>query len=862
MEQISIRNVSNEQIYDSYMGILRISPNLIEGQQIDDTTLLFSNPKDGDADRKIILSDSDGNELGAYFTSKVQKKSVIVDKDGNREEKDVINVAFNVDDTAYVVKNYSIRSTLIVNDKNTNVDSRIMPILVFSKNTNRAIGDTYNVISYPIESPHDDSYFNSLNKKSLIDYNSSVPVYEQLETALYNKPKSWYDANITNNDVVQIDGKVAYTYNKDYESVPIVYTNDYVLGSYSGHTIANIDDDIVSKFIGNSDENNKLTLGSGESVYTRLSYIPLDKIIWSFINELLSGELRHYDGRYQNLGIGQNESLTMELFGKANVDDEIKSNAPIIGTSTTQGTIVYHAMPFRRFAFHLLRQELRNKTDDNNISGSLKTYATAGKITAIPKKTPGFINMLSKEYILCDGKEINYSNYPSMNTENSSLFKVDEKGITIRNNNKPVENTDWQNNVNVYSAIKNSNLVDGKLKTPHLLALDQTAMRFIRGINWIEKNKKGVNSPISFDEDIIEYVNNDYPIQIVENSDWGKTKKNISQTGNYRTNIDFKLSKTKHCHYLFYKSASANQTAIVKNNPDGETNDVNKLPYASGQTQFSNFGIVGNSTSIAVKSPVNYQDSEPYRPFFWNSDATTTSVSYKTGTAIGGSETSGGAMHSALDGVAQVRYSFKKHAVNDNGTHLMNNIASHTPVPSAGLFAWKVTKDDKTFNAGQGAATTQNTVAYELANNKYVIQNEAETLISNDKNVRYYQLNQMNKAEGLAPIAYKGGTENAKTYSMTVSSESRSTGDLGTRARYKATFQAYTGAYEIKRDSGGVITTDVPRCVTSLPIIDIMNEINNPSQEIEKVTTGNGNVNVITDLSQPPSINMLPLFKI
>lgn len=41
-DRYNIRNVSQREIYDSYMGILRISPNIINGKWEDDPTELLT----------------------------------------------------------------------------------------------------------------------------------------------------------------------------------------------------------------------------------------------------------------------------------------------------------------------------------------------------------------------------------------------------------------------------------------------------------------------------------------------------------------------------------------------------------------------------------------------------------------------------------------------------------------------------------------------------------------------------------------------------------------------------------------------------------------------------------------------------
>ena len=66
-EPFTVRNVSQKQIYQSFMGILRISPN--EGE--DDPTALLST-----IDAQIKLTDSDGNVLPITFIPKSDGKNI------------------------------------------------------------------------------------------------------------------------------------------------------------------------------------------------------------------------------------------------------------------------------------------------------------------------------------------------------------------------------------------------------------------------------------------------------------------------------------------------------------------------------------------------------------------------------------------------------------------------------------------------------------------------------------------------------------------------------------------------------------------------------------------------------------------
>ena len=78
-ERFNTRNVKNKEIYDSYMGILRISPNEIMGTDVDDPTQLLNTLYNEDEKRRtvIILSDSDGNILPVTFQPRAFNTTVV-----------------------------------------------------------------------------------------------------------------------------------------------------------------------------------------------------------------------------------------------------------------------------------------------------------------------------------------------------------------------------------------------------------------------------------------------------------------------------------------------------------------------------------------------------------------------------------------------------------------------------------------------------------------------------------------------------------------------------------------------------------------------------------------------------------------
>lgn len=792
MEQITLRDVGNKQIYDSYMGILRISPNTLDGEIIDDTYLFLSNPKvkvsDTEiADRKIILSDSDGFELGAYFIPRV-KSTVLLDE----SKKNLINVTYHVDSELFVSQSLHARSTIIVN--NENQQDKVSPLQVYVKNKNYT-SEVFDVVTYPIESPHDESYFNAGNKLKMIDYDSSVSLTEQMESALYNQSKEWYDNNVLAENKVKIDGKVIFTTNKDDEEVPILYTKDYILGSYNGHT-ARMTDSIKDRIIGSSSVSDKLE--NDKSVITKLSFIQLDEIVWDCLRETLSGQIRHKEGRYTALGPTKDARLTDVLFHSTVLPEKVSLTAPILGTGISPGIVMHHAMRFSRFAFHILRQELKNYISENNasaISKDYQSYIDSGKITPIKSKVKGFINNLTKEYLLCDGKEITYENYPYINTTNNVIFQVDDHGNPLRDENgKPLLSTDYQGKANVYNAIKESHK-DKLLKTPSLLPIDQNNMRYIRGLNWSTgPGQFGEYAPMDVDRQYAtELGENNVKIKILDDDTYGAAAKNFTETGNYRGNTDYKLQKRKHYHFLFYNSASSAASLT------GKTKSVGTIlsPYMAWY----------------------------YRPYYWC-------------TALGSGQ---------VDAKIIANYSFYKHNVY-NGKHYTNSFIGKTPIPSAGMWAWKLDKD-----TGEMKGWNETSVK------SYYIQNKAQDKISDNLEERKKQLIQMNMAEAMAPIATKGGCTSALTTVQHVAcKKSESTGHHN---RMDVLWQSYTGGYSVQADKN--VPGDIYRYVTSLPmeIEEIEHQVNNKEEEIT-IQMGDKKITNSRVSSDPPSVVLLPLFKI
>lgn len=819
VEEISLRDVGNEQIYDSYMGILRISPSKLDNQLTDSMSLFLSNPiTEEDSERQAILSDSDGTKIGAYFTTKVRTTKV-KNASGKEEEQDVINVVTHATTHLFSSNSLNIRSTLIVNKENQ--EKKISPIQIYHESESKP--GIFDVLLYPIDSPNDASYFNAENKLNLIDYNNSKDVHTQLNEALYNQPKSWYDSKITSEHQVKIGNDFIYTQNKFYEQVPILYTKDYILGQYRGHT-ARVTDDIKTKLVDGAVGPERLE--NNNSLVTKLSFIRLDSLVWDVLHEALEGDLRHSDGRYSFLGIGENESISERLFNSINPPAE---NAPILGTGISPGIVMNHVMPFRRFIFHVLRQEVRNSADEGNnyqnLRNGVKQYVEANKITPVAKLDPGFVNPLTKEFVICDGKELTYENYPSINTDNKSLFQHNEKGVVKRdaNTKKPLKATTKSDIYNALAASNNSTAPDaykGKVVVPSLLALNQKSPRYIRGLNWIETSHE--NNPdkiINFSE-TLTYKNNDKKHEVVLNSDYGLTQKNFVNPGVYRAQVDWKACEQHHKHRCFYNSASWNRDNPTKNNyGEAEGPTIKPRPFWARHNYLRDRWYVSDLLTgwvnekeieeLTVLPPIKFDILED--------------------------------MKDDKKKPMLMDYSFTKHA-SVNGQVYQNAWQKCTPVPFAGLFAWKV----------NGSTQTVDTVK-----NNYVIQNSSQTAISSTASTRLNQLEQINFAEALAPISNKGGY---KVMGITTFIGCTRKHHARTR-RYRENFEEQVGAYNILRTTASA-KDEIPRCVTSLPVMNPDKKASNPKETPYKMKIGNVEVTPDMDLSFPPTTVLLPLFKI
>lgn len=703
-DRYNVRNVAQKEVYDSYMGILRISPNSYIGKDIDDPTDMLNTLVDfegyfQDHNRyesiKVRLSDSDGNILPVTFLPNTFKSTVLRIENGVEHFvlEDVINITTDISRYLYASNNLTVRSTIhLENDTDTDDGKRISRLQIATKAQKSGIYDRVEadyLLAYPIESPNDDDYFNYRNCEiygdfgkdklgatghnlpqghtnykgypRLVDYTNPKPRFDQMQENLLLQSKEWYDTNFPiphDGDTTSLDhrvkvaGRYIHTYNKDYEEIPVLYTRDYVLGHYDGHSYKKnkLGDALQQQSFGDSSNSDIATISDYKAL-TRLSWLRFDDLVWDCLDEVLSGKVRHTQGRYTNLGTAQSEmtdengdvisggSIMSELFGDLqfggysltgksddeNKNDFLKYNAPLMGAGVQKGIIMYNAMPFHRYWFHRCRQVATNlqerarlEYEDSGNTAAWHTYTTNeaanaeaqklkkyfdnGLITAATMASLCPIHTVAKDFLLCNGNQVTFENFPNISLTNENLFvtkngkpagvdKNNRYAFRFRRNHNiskadanDAENTPMDYNfVNVYKAMQNSDITNwqsssqtNNIVLPNLFALHERHPRFIRGMQW-----GGISAPkwttMETDKGKHEIDTSETSTQNDETEIVFFSQTSADSNANaYTKFIDNPIKNMKFAHNV--KAFTANdKDSISHNNNDKDVHNVNGI---------------------------------------------------------------------------------------------------------------------------------------------------------------------------------------------------------------------------------------------------------------------------------------------
>lgn len=588
MSTNSIRDVAQKEIYDSYLGILRISPNFDEDlyENVDDPSSLLR-----DLNASIRISDSDGDALNHWILPCVDTL-----KSYSQTNNDLILCSHYI--PSYIIKNSLNVSSMIIVEKNENKFGNFA-IMEYTNESN-------NVLYYPKFSPNDSSYFNDKGELAKETYTDPIEItsesygesrVEELNQKLYERSKEWYN-QIDRKHWVNIGDEENPKYvlyaNKDLEDIPALYTKDYILGAYNCKNTYG-EDGITpfDVFNGNQNMDNK----------TELSWIEIDKIIWKLIKDCKDGKYRHYKGHYENL-VSDDESTSdlSEIYGELNnsdillygggtnpiyaanqksrrfsiveniaQDNNLKNTAPLLGVDVQAGVMSYNAMDIKRYLFYCQKQKsynnkLRGVEDSQNVKDA--------NITPMDRCNLCFTNNLSKNYLICDGKEITKNNYPNINYFNENIFgDYETNGFDYGMQEIPQDSLSG-----VYYALSNN--FGGTLRTPKLLyANDDKTPIYVRGANWDFSNYSITNGVVMNDSELEDLDNlesvtiiNDFnafsgankPFEIqtyVQDLVGGEVSLHPQENIKYEI-IDF-TDETRYVLYImFNKDTKINQVAI------------------------------------------------------------------------------------------------------------------------------------------------------------------------------------------------------------------------------------------------------------------------------------------------------------
>lgn len=466
IKTINLRNVSYQEVPESYAGILRISPyNDPSVNVVYDDVSSYLKTKNN----KITLSDSNGNYLPIDFVTKIYKTKVLIPSNDYDSLAHIIHDYKNL----HIIKSLNIRPTLFIdNTKNESVSP-----LTFKDENGK-------IIHYPIEAPYDDKYVNDLGKQtgpgtgriSINPTNDEYTIDKFFDSFTYTKVG---EGVYTYDNIVKVKGNIVW----DENNKPVLNRREYILGQCPYHSNSNT---------------------------TKLSFIPLTEIIHGQVESNVAGITRHTDGRYENLdalefidpnfsnttgnGVAAVNKLFDTLFGSITDNKTIvDKNAHIVGLGVQSGTIHYSAIPPKNYFFQIFRrysESNKKKYAYNNVIGNF----TNAKLDSTST-----MSVLAKEYALCDGKilkgENNITEYPHININSPSYKEEGEENIFGA----------------LYSGLGSSMNASSNttIRTPALFSTSQYGLRFLRGLDW-SRNNNNVLRPGTYSQAALHYANYNY----------------------------------------------------------------------------------------------------------------------------------------------------------------------------------------------------------------------------------------------------------------------------------------------------------------------------------------------------------------
>ena len=156
-----------------------------------------------------------------------------------------------------------------------------------------------------------------------------------------------------------------------------------------------------------------------------------------------------------------------------------------------------------------------SKYNNSNISADvheIQAAHTKGIITPCCKASITPHHSLAKNFLLCNGDEVSFRNFPNINLSNYNILKIDKPGkeaevekTTNSSTRFPERTADsygdsdsWENGT-FHALVETSKTLNGKIKLPNLYSFTEAYPRFIRSFNW-QISGETEDSTVSFNE--------------------------------------------------------------------------------------------------------------------------------------------------------------------------------------------------------------------------------------------------------------------------------------------------------------------------------------------------------------------------
>ena len=438
------------------------------------------------------------------------------------------------------------------------------------------------------------------------------------------------------------------------------------------------------------------------------------------------------------------------------IEDKIIEKIEKLSNNTNDdvpiGSIIYHAMPFHRYWFHRCRQVLANiekqmgQSDgydwedmDKVEYDKLREYKDNKTITACSNDTLTSIHSLAKDYLICNGKEVDLCNFPNINLKNTNLFwsyenekKIEGQDgdfVKVNTDTNKYEQKDLLNDSNQSSIYYNLCLSSGvkhedinKIKLPNLFAISENYPRYIRGYK--DKDSKP-NKVQSWSYDFKNYKKGEHYHLLFAKESGSQSSSNDVIIGDTTT------SETQNCYVDNEFRILFSDENITKEWTNYCLNDGKKDLYFAGFQPIPTAGNLIQTTSWNEYSSKYYTDVQgnSHRIGFQNKETVKKKI-----------KESEGAYPISREGCANFSINHQSKTYKNVGKYFLHGISKDDIENSGKTYVWRTMTSLPLMNCdklGVGDMSKSNAedICYKDTTNDYYIKNSVTDVLDKDKSL-------------------------------------------------------------------------------------------------------------------------------